>query len=51
MLLILINFDGGVSRRMQSNTSYVVYSGWKAGMLCSRYVYGGHYGTNNAQIF
>ena len=30
-----------VSRRMWINTRYFVHNVWKAGMLCSRYMYGG----------
>ena len=33
-------FDGMVSRRMQIITMYVVYNGWKVGMLYIMYVYG-----------
>ena len=33
-------FDGMVSRRMWIIIMYVVYNGWKVGMLYSIYVYG-----------
>ena len=35
-------FNGVVSRCMWSYSGYIFYNGWKAGMLYSRYVYGGH---------
>ena len=37
----MMSFDGVASRRIWSNTKYVVYNVWKEGMLYSRDVYGG----------
>ena len=33
-------FEGVSSRLMEVNTSYLVYNGWKVGMLYISYVYG-----------
>ena len=38
----MMSFDRVVCRCMYINTNNMVYNGWKAGMLYSNGVYGGH---------
>ena len=45
------DFDGVVCRRMYNSTNHLLFYGWKASMLYSRGVYGGHWGTKNARCF